>query len=161
MADVYGVLAADVAAELPGLFAVGFTQATKPTLATVTAWITDADTFIDTVVQAVIAVVPDYAETASKLAKRYVIDAVVARIYRATYAGRAAPADIAALGDGGESILTQLRALPTQAAELTDLLLAAEAAAATKVAVPYTTPERDLIIDTVDLDPNSGYRGRF
>jgi hypothetical protein len=145
MADVYGVLAADVAAELPGLFAVGFTQATKPTLATVT----------------VIAVVPDYAETASKLAKRYVIDAVVARIYRATYAGRAAPADIAALGDGGESILTQLRALPTQAAELTDLLLAAEAAAATKVAVPYTTPERDLIIDTVDLDPNSGYRGRF
>jgi hypothetical protein len=163
MANAYGVSAADIAAELPSLFSVGFTQATKPTAATVEAWITDADTFIDTVVAAVTAVVPEYTETASRLAKRYILDEVVVRVYRAVYAGKAAPADIAALVKdlGGATILKQIQELPALAASLTAAATEALEASQPAVAVPYITAPRDLLIDDTDLDPHSGFRGRF
>lgn len=159
MAGVYGVEPADVAAELPGLFPVGFTQVTPVKLAQVTTWINDADTYIDTVVSDVVTQAPGLADTASQLAKRYIIDEVILRVYRANYAGKVSPAVLVDLteGLGGAGILERLQVLLTAA-------LAVEASAAlleSRVLVSYEEAPRSLVVDTTDLDPDSGYRGRW
>jgi hypothetical protein len=156
VSDVYGVSAADIAAEVPGLFQFGFTQVTKPNLTTVTSWISDADAYIDGVVVDATTKAPEIADRIAQLPRRYIIDTVLVRIYRAAFAGRN-PADIAALVDGFNpgAIVEQITALVIEAVALETL------AESRTVSVPYTTASRDLLIDTPDLDPNSGLRGRF
>jgi hypothetical protein len=151
----YGVTAADVAAELPGLFVVGFTQATKPSEAMITAWIGDADAFIDTVVTQVVAVNADLADAAARLARRYVLNDVIARVYRAVYAGKASPADIAALTASvdGKTILGQLQALATSEIAAQLAKLEESALGGPKIGVSTTgLPTRALLISDDDLD---------
>lgn len=167
MADVYGVTPEDVSAEMPGLFPVGFTQAgPKPLRATVIGWITEADAFIDSQVTQVTAINPDLADAASRLARRYIIADVVARVYRAVYAGSASPADIAALvaSTGGAMLLTQLQALATseitaQLAALEEATLAGPRLAASMGGPSASIPARDLVIDDADLDGDRGPSG--
>lgn len=160
MADVYGIQPEDVSAEMPGLFSVGFTQATRPTLATVTSWITDADAFVDTVVTLVTTVNPDLADAASRLARRYIISDVKARVLEAS--ANLSATDIAALrqSNPASTLLTQLEALATS--EIAAQLQALQEAelAGPRVAVSPTTAPRDLLIDDIDLDPHLG-GGRF
>jgi hypothetical protein len=167
MAGIYGVTAADVEAELPGLVPVGFTQATKPSLDTVTLWIADADTFIDSVIRDALARIdaagaldaaPGTTDRFTQFAKRYIVADVVARVLRATYAGKANAADLTALlaSYGGASVLAQIEAEVTQAIE--NIITPPSVP---EVAVPYTTAPRSLIVDDTDLDPNSGFRGRW
>lgn len=89
MADVYGVIAADVAAELPELFPTGFSASTRPTTSQVTKWISVADTVVWLRVFAVTEVVPTAADVAAVLARQYIIEWVKGKVYEAIYAGRA------------------------------------------------------------------------
>jgi hypothetical protein len=165
---IYGVAVTDIAAELPGVVPGGvFTQATKPSQATVTLWIADADTFVDSVIRDALARIdaagaledaPGTTDRLTALAKRYIVNDVVARVLRATYAGKATSADLTALlaSYGGASVLTQIEAEVTQAIENV-----ITPPSVPEVAVPYTTPPRELIVTDTDLDPNSGFRGRW
>src|SRR3954464_7835410 len=115
--SIYGVTVTDIAAELPGVVPGGsFTQVTRPSLETVTSWITDADTFIDSVIRDALARIdvagaledaPGTTDRFTALAKRYVVSDVVARVLRASYAGKATAADLTALLAmyGGASVL--------------------------------------------------------
>lgn len=183
MAGVYGVEPTDIEAEVPGLFPSGFTQSTKPTLATVTSWITDADAYVDAVVsdassrvqQAAtdsdVEDVPDIIARLSPLARRYVIADVLARLYRAVYAGKASPADIAAmLGDlSGTALLTQMETLVQQAIDII-----VKPPVGPVIGISATIPTRSLLITDDDLDAgpvagiadpgaetSSARRGRF
>lgn len=157
MADIYGVTPEDVAAEMPVLFKTGtFTAADRPNRDTVIGWISDADTFIDLVVIDVTGVAPQVADKAARLAKRYIIANVKDRVIEAVSIGsRMTVSDLTLLrqNSSAKELLQAIRDLGEQAVGTGD--------AAPRVAVPYTTAPRDLLIDTTDLDPNSGLRGRF
>lgn len=95
MADVYAVTPEDVSAELPGLFPVGFTQATKPTRAQVIGWISRADIRVSVAAQQLEESSPDvYAQAVPGLATEYIIASVKGKVLQAVYAGN----DPAALG---------------------------------------------------------------
>lgn len=155
MPDTYAVTPADVSGELPGLFPGGFTAATKPTLAQVTALITTADTIISMKVQDITGAVPAAADKASVLAKRYVIEWVKAQVIRIVYAGND-PVQVqqaaAAYETNAEATESALLALGSQAAGTGE--------ASPRVVVPYTTPQRELIIRDGQLDDDHAYRER-
>src|SRR4051812_27297037 len=87
MADTYGVVAADVATELGRLFPGGFAVSTAPTLAQVTSFITTADVVITLRVKDSTGVVPEAADAAAPLAKRYIIEWVKGQVMRVVYTG--------------------------------------------------------------------------
>lgn len=88
MADVYGVTPADIAAELPGMYPGGFTANTKPTLATVTTLISEADTIAQLRIQKVTGeAAADPAAKSAPLARRYIKASVKAEVVRIAYAG--------------------------------------------------------------------------
>jgi hypothetical protein len=94
VADIYGVTPADVAAELPGLYPNGFTAATKPTLATVTTLISEADAIASLRVQKATGEgVADPAAKSAALAKRFIKSWVKAEVTRIAYAGNS-PRDV-------------------------------------------------------------------
>lgn len=156
MADTYGVVATDVSAELPGLFTGGFTQATKPSLAEVTRWITTADVAIGLVVKDVTGTTPLVSDKAAVLAKEYVIAWVKAKVMAAVYAGKVDPTAMAGILQSAygaaKDIRLSLIEMGTQAAGTGE--------ASPRLAVPYTTPQRCLIVEDSDLDPASNRRGR-
>jgi hypothetical protein len=95
VADVYGVTPADVAAELPGMYPNGFTVATKPTLATVTTLISEADAIVSLRVQkATGEAAADPAARSAALARRFIKSWVKAEVVRIAYAGND-PRDVA------------------------------------------------------------------
>lgn len=155
MADVYGVTPANIAAELPGLFPGGFTAGTIPAVAQVIGWITAADTIISMQVQDITGAVPAAADKAAVLAKRYIIEWVKAQVIRAAFVGNdplsvkaaADPYDIVAI-----AYLEGLVALGAQAA--------GSGEAASRVVVPYTIPQRDLLITDAQLDADASFRSR-
>lgn len=155
MPDIYGVTPADIAAELPGLFPGGFTVNTKPTLAQVTALITTADTIISMRVEDITGAVPAAADKAAVLAKRYIVEWVKAQVVRIVYAGND-PAQVRQAAEAYEVNATStseaLVALGAQAAGTGE--------ASSRVAVPYTTPQRELIIRDEQLDDDDAYRER-
>lgn len=164
---VYGVSAVDIAAELPGLFPNGFTQVTKPSMSIVEGWIADADAYIDSVISSLVTTTPptlvdQVLGAATRLAKRYVIGDVVARIYRAIYAGKASPADIANLSTeaGGKTVLDQITSLTTQIIIANEQAQEVAGQLESRVRVSPSAAPRDLLIDDIDLDPHFG-GGRF
>ena len=153
--DIYGVTPEDIAGELPGLFPGGFTVATKPTLAQVTSLITTADTIVAMKVQDITGTTPAAADKAAVLAKRYIIEWVKAQVIRIVYAGND-PVQVqqaaAAYETNAKETGSALLALGSQAAGTGD--------AAPRVAVPYTTPQRELLIRDEQLDDDETYRER-
>lgn len=95
MADTYGVLAEDVAKEIPGIIREGFSQASKPTLDQVTGFISDADTIVTLHMQRATGVTPTVSDENARLARRYVVDFALARVMRVVYAAND-PRDVAA-----------------------------------------------------------------
>jgi hypothetical protein len=90
VADVYGVTAADVAAELPGMYPTGFSGATKPTLTTVNTLISEADAIISLRVQkATGEAAADPAAKSAPLARRFIKSWVKGEVTRIAYAGNA------------------------------------------------------------------------
>lgn len=87
MADVYGVTPADIAAELPGMFAGGFSANTKPSLATVTTLISEADAIAALRVAKATGQAADPAAKGATLAKRFIKSWVKAEVVRIAYAG--------------------------------------------------------------------------
>lgn len=160
MADTYGVVHGDIAAELPGLFPSGFSGATKPTAAQVTSFITTADTVVGLRVQDSTGTTPDVTDRAAALAQRYIIEATKAQVMRVVYTGND-PVQVKAAVEPyeklAESILASIDAMGEQAAGI------GEAASRVVVSTPYTVPTvyREMVINDDDLDAGSGLRGRF
>jgi hypothetical protein len=160
VADTYGVVAADVAAELPGVFPDGFTVATKPTLAQVTSLITTADTVVGLRVLDSTGRAPAVSDKAAVLAKRYILEWVKAQVLRIAYVGNA-PADVANAVDpydkSAAALLTSIDSLGEQAVGT------GEAAPRVHVSSTSTVPvvSRDMVINDTDLDAGSSLRGRF
>lgn len=164
MSDVYGVTPEDVSAEMPGLFSVGFTQASRPTRATVIGWITDADAYIDTQVTQVTTVNPDLADAASRLARRWIITDVKDRVREA--ATNLSPADLVALRQTSpaSALLVQIQALASseiaaQLAALEEATLSGPRLAITMGGLTSGVPARDLVINDADLDGDRGPSG--
>lgn len=99
MPGLYGVSAADVAAEIPALFPVdathpnGFSATTKPTQAKVEEWITAADAMAELRVVSASGQAADVNAKAAPLIRQYIRNYVLAQVMRAIYAGQD-PADI-------------------------------------------------------------------
>lgn len=155
MADVYGVTAADVAAELPGLFPRGFSASTQPTSAQVASWIATADAIVSMKIQDVTGQAPATTDKAAALARQYVIEWVKGKVVGAVYAGND-PVQVANATkphfDNAKTILTALSELGAQATGTGE--------AASRVVVPYTEPQRDLLITDEQLDNDEGERER-
>lgn len=88
MADVYGVLPQDIAAELPGIFPAGFSATSTPTEAQVASMITTADTMIGLRVFNATGVDADPADPAAVIAVRYIVEWTKALVIRIAYSGR-------------------------------------------------------------------------
>lgn len=94
MPGLYGVSAADIAAEMPALFPVtvanpnGFGATTKPSEAKVNEWITAADVIAQLRVEASSGAPADPAAKAAPLAKQYIREYVKAQVIRTVYAGQ-------------------------------------------------------------------------
>jgi hypothetical protein len=147
MADVYGVTPADIAAELPGLFAGGFSVSTVPTLAQVTSFITAADLAVAIAVEDASGSTPTAGDRLAPLAKRVIIDRVKAQVIRVVYTGNA-PADVEAAAQPYEMLardaLKALVTLDTQAAGTGE---------APNRVLSSATPTRDLLVTDEDLGP--------
>src|SRR5690349_18528013 len=87
MANVYGVVPADIAEELRNLFPQGFSATTVPTINLVTEWIATADMIVRLRVTAVASGTPSSTDAAAQLAKTYIKNAVIGRVLRTVYAG--------------------------------------------------------------------------
>lgn len=150
MPDTYGVTAADIAAELPGLFPGGFTTTTKPTLAQVTSYITAADLWVSLSIQNASGSVPAASDRLAPLAKRVIVERVKGQVIRDVYTGNdiervnaaAAPFERAA-----RESLKAITDLQTQATGVGD--------PPNRVVSSSTTPTRDLMV----LDEDLGLRG--
>lgn len=157
MPDIYGVLAADIAAELPGYFPGGFTSLTRPSDEQVINEITTADTIIGLLVQDATGTEPLVTDRAAPLAKRYIINSVKAWALRVALAGRrdidvdaqAKPYELAAGVVREALVLLGAQAVGT--GEPSPRVLTSLATSG--------LPTRDLLITDADLDPSS--RGRF
>ncbi len=93
MADIYGVLPSDVAAELPGLYPDGFSTtssvvATAPTSAQVAAFISIADTMLVLDLERITGAVPAVTDTAAVLVKRAIVDWAIMQVLRVAYNGQ-------------------------------------------------------------------------
>jgi hypothetical protein len=90
---LYGVSAADIAAEMPALFPIdgahpnGFSATTKPTQAKVEEWITAADAIAELKVVAASGAAADPAAKGAPIVKQYVREYVKAQVIRTVYAG--------------------------------------------------------------------------
>ena len=150
---VYGVTVADIAAELPSLFATGFSAATKPTAAQVLAWIEIADQVIQLHVRDVTGVTPALTDAAAGLAKEFVVNRVIGKIMRAIYAGRA-PEQVQSAAAGyyaaAKELYDAITELGSQAA--------GTGAPSPNVAVPTGLPVRDLIVSDAELDGCDAFR---
>lgn len=93
MEDTYGVIPGDIAAQLPRLFEDGFAETTKPSLAVVTGFISDADAVATLTIQRATGKMPTASDDAARLARRYIVDSVVGRVIRLVYTGND-PADV-------------------------------------------------------------------
>lgn len=155
MPGVYDVSAADIAAELPGLFPGGFSASTKPSDTAVESLIVTADTIIQLKVQDVTGVVPANTDKAAVLAREFVKNWVIAHVMRIVYAGN----DPVAVRQAAEAYTANAIAI-----DATIVALGAQAAgsgeAASRVEVPYTTPQRGLLVTSEQLDSDEGYRER-
>ncbi|HVX39610.1 MAG TPA: hypothetical protein VHB25_08555 [Gemmatimonadaceae bacterium] len=153
--DTYGVVAADVAAELPGLFPGGFTVSTVPTLAQVTSAIATADTIVTLHVQNAAGQAPSIQDRAAPVAKRFIVDWVKAQVIRIVYAAQD-PAQVAAAAkpyaDLAQEAKDAITAMGAQAEGLGE--------ASPRIQVPYTTAPRDLVVGDRDLDPCTPFRER-
>lgn len=87
MPDIYGVLPADVAKELPGMFPGGFTTTTKPTSTDVVGFITTADALVAARIARVTGAPASGAGSTAIFAKRYIVDTVKAAVIRVVYTG--------------------------------------------------------------------------
>lgn len=161
MADTYGVTPPDIARELPGLFPVGFTATSVPSDADVANLISTADVVASLRVTDDVGQIPLLADKAAILVKRYIIDWVKAQVIRIVYGGND-PVQIDTAAKAFEvssaSMLLAIDALGAQAEGTGE--------AAPRVLVPYTTPQRRLVVDDCDLDDRDldrrGFsRGRF
>lgn len=114
MADTYGVTPAEIAEQLPRLFANGFGVGTKPSATAVASFISDADTKVTLTLTVATGVTPTPGDAVARLARRYIIDAVVGRVLRLVYTGND-PADVNAAAspyeEAASDILVDLAAL--------------------------------------------------
>lgn len=152
MADTYGVVHADISAELPGYFLGGFTGTTLPSADQVTNAIATADTMITLVVQDFVGTPPSITDKAAGLAKRYIIEWVKAWVIRVALAGRN-PVDVAAVAGPYADLAAQVRLA------LVDLGAQAVGTGESSPRVLASMTTRDLLLTDCDLDPAS--RGRF
>lgn len=148
MPGVYGVTAADVAAEMPTLFPSGFTPHTTPSLAVVEAWITRADFLVSQLVLRVTGTAALPGDAAAVLAEQYVIDFTKARVMRAMYEG-AAPESVNAAAApyfaSASEMLKALEAMGTQASG------AADEGAAPRVLGSIPDADRTLTVTDAEL----------
>jgi hypothetical protein len=154
VANTYSVVPADVAAELPGLFPGGFTATTRPTDAQVQSFIDTADTIVTLRITDNVGQSPALSDKAASIAKRYIVNYVLAIVTRMVYAGND-PAQVnaaAAAYDGAaKSLLDSIDALAEQAVGIGE-------------PAPTTVGNmtmRSLMICNGDLDPRSSRRGIF
>lgn len=154
MADTYGVVAADVAAELKGLYPDGFSGTTVPTLAQVTDWISTADDIVRLHIVDMTGATPAASDSAARLAKTFIKEWVKAQVMRAAYVGNDSLAVENAsrpYADSAKTILKEIDGMGSQAAGTGD--------ASARVSTSYLVPNRDLMIrdDMLDIE---GYRTR-
>jgi hypothetical protein len=133
--DTYGVVPADIAAELPGLFPTGFSTTTVPTAAQVVSFITAVDLAVTIAVQDASGAVPLVSDRVTPLAKRVIIERVKAMVIRVVYTGNA-PAEVEQAARPYED-LAKLT-LSTQAAGL--------GAPASRLITSSTAATRDLLV---------------
>lgn len=155
MADTYGVTVSDIAAELPGLFPVGFSAATIPSAAQVASFISTGDTLVTLRVKDATGGTPSPSDAAAPLAKRYVINWVLAQVMKIVYAGND-PARITEIVRAYTDVVTELGT----AIDLLGEQAIGTGASAPRVYAEPALPERDLLITNIDLDGDSAYRSR-
>lgn len=157
MADTYGVLPADIAAELPGIFPGGFSATTLPSDTLVANFIAGADLAVTLKLRDTTGTTPLVTDAAAPLAKRYIIEIVKAQVLRVAYAGRD-PIQVDTVVKPYELLaktsLDMLATLDAQAVGTGD----ASSRVMTSLGASGL-PSRDLLITDADLDPSS--RGRF
>jgi hypothetical protein len=155
MADTYGIVPADVAAELITLFPVGFTQVTAPTLAQVVSFITTEDLRASIAVQNASGAVPSASDRVAPLVRDVILNRVKARVLGIVYAGQA-PDVLAALLDpyeeNAKAAIASITELQTQAAGAGDPV--------NRVLSSSTIPCRDLLVCDSDLGP-APHRGGY
>lgn len=159
MASTYDVTPADVAEELAGLFPSGFSSTSVPTDEQVQQMIDAADTYVTLRITDDVGSAPALTDKAASLAKRYIIDYTKAQVIRAVYLGRDPFAVSQAAGPYEASAKLTLESIDLLGAQAVGT---GEASPRVVTSMGSSTlPSRDLLIDTIDLDPNSGYRGRY
>lgn len=150
MATTFGVTHADVGRALPGLFALGFSDTTKPTLLQVEEWIATADALVTSRLTRVAGAVPDDDDPGAGLARQYVILWTLAMVMRAVYGGNDPQAVAAAANQyaiPAKEILAELLELGTQATGTGTVF--------TRVLGTDSSLERDFLIDDSDLGGRS------
>lgn len=155
MPDTYGVVAADVAAELPGIYPGGFVANTKPTLAQVTSAITTADTIIALHVQNVVGQPPQVTDVSAPIAKRFIIEWVKAQVIRIAYAGQD-PLQVAAAAKPYADLAQEMRDAITA--------MGSQAEGTTGESSPriqVSTECRPSVVTDRDLDPCFQWHPRF
>ena len=154
MADTYGVLPIDIAAELPFVFKTGdVTQADIPNRARVTEWISRADARAYLVAENIINAAPSLTDKAVPMAKEFIVQYVKAKVLAAIYAGNdpAAYATIVASAYGdAKNALQTLIDLGTQ--------IEGAGGSSPRLAISLATvaTSRDLLVEDIDLDPHFG-----
>lgn len=156
MPDTYGVLPSAIAGELPGLFNLGFSPTTRPSVDQVTSLITTADTIVTLQVQTSAGALPAMSDRATPLAQRYIIEYVKAQVVRIVYSAND-PAQVKAAAD----------AYSMAAADAMNAIIAMGAQAAgaqpepdSRVGVPSGLPDRCLVVNDCDLGRDV-FRSRF
>lgn len=155
MADTYGVTAADIAAELPGIFPGGFSASTKPSDTLVESWISDADVVVGLKVQDIAGQPGASTDKAAVLAKRWIKETVKGQAVRAAYAGND-PLAVKAAAEPYENSA----AFTWDAIIALDSQIIGTGEAASRVGVPYTSTQRELLVTDAQLDDDAGFRER-
>lgn len=141
MADIYGVVPDDIAAELRGLFPFGFDVDTVPTDAQVTAWISVADTIVSLHLIDSAGQQPALTDAAASLVQSYIREWVKNQVIRTVYAGQDAVQVAQAskpYSDSAKEILAALDEMGSQAVGL--------GTESPRIGVAYTLPQRDLLV---------------
>lgn len=152
MADTFGVTHADVGAQVPALFPLGFDDTSKPTRGLVQQWISTADTIATMAITAAAREIPADDSPAAGIARQYVINYTLSYVMRALYAGQdplAVKTAADQFGAPAADLLAQLEAFatldagsgslpPSRFRGPTDLLGA--------------VPQRELLIQDTQLD---------
>jgi hypothetical protein len=156
VADVYGIVPADIEAELTALFPAGFTPTTKPTAGQVASFIAQEDLKVAIAVQNASGTVPSSSDRLAPLAKMVIVYRVVARVLRIVYAAQApervdaAASPYDALARDAQKSITDLQ---TQATGVGD--------PPNRVVSSSTVPERDLLVSDDDLGLRGWTRGQY